>query len=141
VRYGERWAARFHSFFRLFKLIAAGLSALLFLSSAFIISNQVRLAVALRRERIELLRMLGAGTTYLAAPYLLEGVLLGLAGSGAALAAVFGLYRLTLAQAPAEVAAVIAGTSFLPPEAMWVFLLAGASAGLLGSLVSLRRLL
>ncbi len=140
VRYGEAWAARFYSFFRLFKLVAAATCGLLFVSATFIISGQIRMALSLRQGEIDLLRLLGAGEARVMAPYLLEGALLGAAGAALSLAVLLGLFRLLAWQAGTEVESLLAGTRFLPPAAALGLVAFGAAVGLLGSLVSMRRL-
>jgi len=140
VRYGDAWVARFYSFFRLFKLVAAATSGLLFVAAAFIISSQLRLVLVLRRNEIGLMRLLGAGAAYIGAPYVLEGALLGTAGAALAVGALFGLYRLFVAQAGTEFENLLQAASFLPPAATLGLVGFGAAVGVLGSLISLRRL-
>jgi len=140
VRYGEAWVARFYSFFRLFKYVATISCGLLFVTATFIISAQIRLVLALRRDEIGLLRLLGAGDFYLGAPYVVEGALIGMGGAALAAAALLGLYRLLVVQAGTEIEPLLSASSFLPPTAILALVGFGAAVGVLGSLVSLRRL-
>lgn len=60
------------------------LVGILILSSLFNILNTVRVAMYARREEINVMRMLGATQGFIRAPYLMEGVLLGLLSSAIA---------------------------------------------------------
>jgi cell division transport system permease protein len=140
VRYGDAWVSRFYSFFRLFNLVAAATSGLLFVTAAFIISSQIRLVLALRRNELDVLRLLGASGVYIGGPYLLEGVLVGAGGAALALALLLALSRLFVARAGTEVESLLTGVCFLPPSAILALIGFGAAVGLLGSLVSVRRL-
>lgn len=140
VRWPQEWASRFWSFFRLFKLVALVTCGLLFVTTAFIISSQIRLSLALRRREIGLLRLLGATSVHVGAPYVLEGALVGLAGAALAVGGLFVLFRLLVARAGTELDSLLSGVSFLPLEAGAALIGFGAAVGVLGSLVSLRRL-
>jgi cell division transport system permease protein len=140
VRYGDVWAGRFHTFFRLFKVVATATSILLFLAATFIISSQIRLALALRRGEIELLRLLGASGGFIRAPYVIEGAILGTAGAAAAIALLAGLYGILVTQAGTDIEGLLSASRFLPPQAALALVGFGAAVGILGSLVSLRRL-
>lgn len=57
-------------------------------------ATMIRSSVTARRREIEMMRSVGAGRTYIAAPVAIEGVLIGLAGAGLAAALLgFGLVR------------------------------------------------
>jgi cell division transport system permease protein len=140
VRYGDAWAGRFYSFFRLFKLVAAATCGLLFLTAAFIISAQMRLALSLRRDEIALLRLLGAGGVFIKTPYVIEGALLGSGGAAVASLVSFALYRLFAAQAGTDLESLLSATHFLPPAVIGGLVGFGAVLGILGSLISLRGL-
>lgn len=75
---------------------AAVMAALLLLISAFIISNAVRLAVVAREEEIAIMRLVGATKGFIRAPFLVEGVLIGLLGGACAFALTSLLYCLAL---------------------------------------------
>jgi cell division transport system permease protein len=140
VRWGETWAARFFGFFRLFGLVAAACAVLLFAAAAFIISSQIRLALALRREELAILDLLGASSAFIRGPYVIEGALVGTGGAALAAAVCFGLYRLFLSQAGTGLESLLAQTRFLPAESVAALIGFGAVVGMAGSLVSVRRL-
>lgn len=62
------------------------LTIVLFLGSAFIVGNTIRLGIYARRREVAIMRLVGARPSFIRLPFLIEGMLL--AGFGGALAAV-----------------------------------------------------
>ncbi len=70
------------------------LTLLLFVISVFVVTNTVRLAVFARRDEISIMRNVGATRTFVAMPFLLEGIILGLIAGAISYFGVWYLYRL-----------------------------------------------
>jgi cell division transport system permease protein len=141
VQYGEEWVRRFNSFLNFMRLLGALLGGFLVIAVIFIVSNTIKLTIYSRRDELEVMALVGATRFFIKAPFLLEGLIQGLAGSMISVALLFGLYEgflhnagnfLTFNQATS-------GLSFLPPEYIAGLLLAGAVLGFIGSLTSLKR--
>jgi cell division transport system permease protein len=129
-------------------LLSAGKSAVVLLSILVtvcvlaIIGNTIRLAVANRRREIEVLKLCGATDGFVASPFVLEGVMQATAAALAALLALAILYFALRGQAEGALMA-LAGvrTVFLSPLTLLTIVVGGATAGALGSALSLRRYL
>ena len=91
VEYGEDWIARFEKFMAFSRVFLFALGCLLFLGLTFIISNTIRLSIHSRQDEIELMLLIGATPRFVKIPFLLEGILQGLVGSGAALFLISGV--------------------------------------------------
>jgi cell division transport system permease protein len=65
-------------FVRLFETSLLFLSCLAFLLAAFIIASTVRLSLYSHREEIEIMKLVGATQRFIKAPYVIEGLLLGI---------------------------------------------------------------
>lgn len=120
---------------------AAGLLALLVLGCVFaVVSNTIRLALASRREEIEMLKMCGATDSFVRGPFVLEGMLQGLIAAVFSMLILTGAYLAMRGQIDATLGP-IAGLrlSFLHPLAVIGIVCAGALTGALGSAVSIRR--
>lgn len=121
----------------------SGMILIVFLAGAelFIISNTIRLTVFARRREIQIMKYVGATNSFIRWPFLFEGVIIGLIGSGIAAAILWKLYAVTLQEAAA------AGLLFIPFIGVYPFMLhitlsliaAGFVIGALGSSISLRK--
>lgn len=121
----------------------SGIILIIFLAGAelFIISNTIRLTVFARRREIQIMKYVGATNSFIRWPFLFEGIIIGLIGSGIASALLWKLYEVTLSEAAA------AGLLFIPFIRIYPFMLhitlsllaAGILIGALGSSISLRK--
>jgi len=127
----------------LLKLSAVAMGSLLGLACIVIVANTIQLTIWARREEIEVLRLVGASNRFIEAPFIIEGVMQGVLGSALSLGFLWIIYRF-LFSGMHETLGLIAGTrmlSFLPPAVLLLFVLAGAGLGLLGSWLSVTRIL
>ena len=76
--------------------VAAVLVGILLVVSLFIISNTIRLATFYRREEIAIMKMCGATDAFIRWPFVVEGMILGLAGAVLAFFAQWGVYELAV---------------------------------------------
>jgi len=108
-------------------------------SNVTIIANTIRLALYSRREEIEILGLIGASTTFIRVPYLLEGAALGLCGSALSLVilkAGFELFRHEIHSAT-RFLGVDALLTFFSFDMCAVLVLVGLFLGCAGSFLSL----
>jgi cell division transport system permease protein len=143
VMYGQEWVDRLNNAIRMLRLLGLSVGLALGMASLLIVSNTIRLAVYARAEEIEIMRLVGATKLHIRAPFLLEGLIQGALGAGLALLLLFGAYRATLWQlqlSPGQIFGIGVG-SFLDPRWAGAMLLAGASVGAFGSLISVGRFL
>jgi len=107
-----------------------------------VVGNTIRLAVASRRNEIEILKMCGATDSFVRSPLVVEGALQGaLAALSALLLLAFGFF-LMRSQLD-ELLVPLAGmrTAFMPLSSVLLLLVGGALAGALGSALSIRKYL
>jgi cell division transport system permease protein len=71
-------------------------SIILLVSSTILIANTIRLSIFSRRHEIEVMKLVGASNWFVRAPFMLEGLLCGLAGSILAVSLLFVADRLAL---------------------------------------------
>jgi cell division transport system permease protein len=120
---------------------AAGLLAALVLVCVFaVVSNTIRLAVASRRDEIEMLKMCGATDGFVRGPFVVEGTLQGFAAALLSMLILTLGYLLLRGQIDATLGP-IAGLhlTFLHPLVVLGIIVAGGLTGALGSAVSIRR--
>ncbi len=141
VQYNQAWVEALASMVTYIEAAAIIVGVILSAASVTIIANTIRLALYSRREEIEILGMIGASTTFIRVPYLLEGAALGLLGSALSLVilkAGFELFRHEIGSAT-RFLGVDALLTFFPLEMCLVLVLVGLFLGFAGSFLSLLR--
>jgi cell division transport system permease protein len=64
----------------LVKLLTAGLTALLLVTSIALVANTIRLSIFSRRREVEVMKLVGATNWFIRWPFVIEGVIVGLMG-------------------------------------------------------------
>ena len=80
-------------FNRLLGYISAGIILILLCVAVFLISNTVTVGIAVRREEIAIMKLIGATDYFVRAPFIVEGILIGLIGSALPLGILYVMYR------------------------------------------------
>jgi cell division transport system permease protein len=86
VRVDQQLLAGLLDLARVGRLVGGGLSAILMLAAGLAIASVVRLSYVARRDEVDVLFLVGAPLSAIRGPFVAEGALQGLAGTGAALA-------------------------------------------------------
>jgi cell division transport system permease protein len=81
VKYGEKKAERILQVAKIVGGIFLVGSLILLVASTILIGNTIRLSIFSRRREIEVMKLVGASNWFVRAPFMLEGLLCGLAGS------------------------------------------------------------
>ncbi len=110
---------------------------LISLSSIFLVSNTVRLVIGSRRKLIELLKLLGAKTSFIVSPFVIEGFIIGLFGVIFALIILF-LFNIYLSSPFFKNELKI---TFISYEFIIYIVIIGLFLGVFGSLISVKRFL
>ena len=124
--------------------IAVVLIAILLLISLFIISNTIKLATFTRREEIAIMKMCGATDAFVRWPFVFEGLILGLLGSGVAFLLQWGIYELivdSIAGGSGLNFVEIVSFEIMRLRVLGIFGGAGLLIGVGGSLLAIRKFL
>jgi cell division transport system permease protein len=81
VTYGEKKAERVLQVATIIGAIFLVGSIILLIASTILIANTIRLSIFSRRREIEVMKLVGATNWFVRAPFMLEGIVCGLAGS------------------------------------------------------------
>jgi cell division transport system permease protein len=120
-------------------VLGIGLALVLGLAAVVLIANTIRLAIFARRDEVEIMRLVGASNWYIRIPFLLEGTIEGLLGAAAAVFVVWlGSSRLADALSGFALFDFDVGSEFFLQWGL-LFLLFGALAGVMGSMLGLSR--
>jgi len=138
VRYSREWVERLTLFVSYLELGAVIIGLILCLASVTIISNTIRLAFYVRREEIEILRLIGATGTFIAIPYVIEGAILGMVGGGLSVGLLRGMFEVF--QQKIEGLSLIGGLpsvlEFFPVQTSLTLVCAGMVLGCTASILS-----
>jgi cell division transport system permease protein len=122
--------------------LAIGLAFLVLLCVLFVVGNTIRLAVAGRREEIEVMKLCGASDRFVRDPFIVEGAAQGFVAALIAVVALLVGFILVRGQIDASIASLAGMRAvFLHPLLAVGVLVAGAACGAAGSALSLRRYL
>ena len=124
------------------RMLAVGLAVLVVFCVVAVIGNTIRLAVARRRQEIEVMKLCGATNGFVRGPFVLEGMFQGFSSALLAVLALLVGY-LTLHESVDGTLAALTGSRvvFLSAWTLVALLVGGALIGAIGSALSVRRYL
>ncbi|MDD6350920.1 MAG: permease-like cell division protein FtsX [Lachnospiraceae bacterium] len=131
-------------FNRLLTLISVAVIAILIAVAAFLISNTITVGVSVRKDEIAIMKLIGAKDSFVRAPFVVEGVVIGLIGSLIPLAILWFLYQKILAYISTRFTFLSNLVDFVPEKEIFHFLLPvalllGVGIGYIGSRVTLKK--
>ena len=141
VRYGKEVSQRILQIARGIQVVFGIIVIVLLAASTVLIANTIRLSIFARRREIEVMKLVGASNWYVRGPFMLEGVLTGLAGS---LAAVFLLFLGREVAVPQILGHIQDDPDVRAMAFTWtatILVAGGLAIGALGSGLTLRRFL
>ena len=124
--------------------VSLGIIVILLAVSIFLISNTVAIGISVRAEEINIMKYVGATDFFVRAPFVLEGMLIGLLGAALPLWMLFGLYNYVL-RLIVESFSILSGfLDFLPVEELFAVLtplclMVGVGIGFLGSVSTVKK--
>lgn len=124
--------------------ISASIIILLLLVSMFLINTSVATGIRVRQDEISIIKMIGATDSFVRAPFLVEGVVLGLIGAMVPILILLMMYERMIQFVLDHFSALSQWLVFVEPEKEMivlvpVLLLIGVGIGLIGSALSVRR--
>lgn len=116
----------------------------LLLVSMFLISNTVAMGIAVRREEIGIMKLIGAKDFVVRSPFVIEGIIIGLFGAALPLAGIYYLYDVMMKYVNENFAVLSDMLKFMSTEELFrnlipISLLLGVGIGFFGSLFTVRK--
>lgn len=144
VNYSEFTASTLSGVNLLIAYISVSIIAILLAVSIFLISNTVAIGISVRATEINIMKYIGATDFFVRAPFVLEGVLIGLMGAAIPLGILYGLYNYEMAYLLREFYALSDHLHFLPVEQIFrvltpVALTLGGGIGFVGSAATVKK--
>ena len=125
-------------------IVIAGMVALLFIVSLFIIANTIRITMFSRKLEISIMKAVGATNWFIRWPFMVEGILLGLFSAILGLGIQYGVYSIASIWL-GNVLSMLGGEAVNFLDYVWVifgiFAFIGIVIGAFGSIISLNKYL
>lgn len=123
---------------------SAGIIAILLAVSIFLISNTVTIGISVRKEEINIMKYIGATDFFVRAPFVIEGILIGLAGSVLPLAIIYVIYNNVIAYVSTRFSMLSQLLKFLTVDQIFqvlmpISLIIGIGIGFFGSFSTVRK--
>ncbi len=124
--------------------VSIGIIIILFLVSIFLISNTVAIGISVRKEEIQIMKYIGATDFFTRAPFVIEGMVIGVIGSFVPLIAVFFIYNEAMMYVAKRFPSLSQLLAFLPVETVFTNLVPvciglGVGIGFIGSFTTVRK--
>lgn len=144
VRQSELAANTLSDFNSLIGYISVGIILILLLVAVFLISNTVTTGIAVRKDEIGIMKLIGATDQFVRAPFIVEGILIGLIGSALPLVLLYSMYNRIITYIGEKFNFLSSLIHFVPVKEVFhtlvpVALILGVGIGFLGSRVTIRR--
>ena len=144
VNQSEKEANTLGNFNKLVSYASMIIIAILLIISIFLISNTVSVGIAVRKEEIGIMKYIGATDGFVRAPFLLEGMVLGLIGAAIPLTVLYFLYNTTVEYILTRFNVLTGVVDFIPVWKVYQTLLPmglalGIGIGLIGSFLTSRK--
>ena len=142
VFYGQGWIENFSRFITQSRLIVIGVWILSLLVGLLIVGNCIRLSFLKRKDEIDVLELVGATASFVRAPFIAEGVFLGLVASVISIVLSYVLHAIVLHYLQSQWTFWTEWQTLRPLE-FWMValnLFLGASFGAIGSWVCVRKI-
>lgn len=144
VNYSELTANTLSGLNLLIAYVSMGIIVILLAVSIFLISNTVAIGISVRKEEINIMKYIGATDFFVRAPFVLEGMLIGLIGAGIPLGLIYYLYNYAMSYVIERFSVLSSFLTFLTVEQIFDFLtpvslLVGVGIGFLGSISTVRK--
>lgn len=129
---------------KLFNYESLFIMGILLLVSLFLIINTITIGISVRKEEIAIMKLIGAKDLFIKAPFLVEGVIIGLTGSVIPLVINYFLYDGITKYMVQEFTIVQNMIQFVPVSEMFkglipICLLVGVGVGFFGSLITTHK--
>ncbi len=141
VEFPQEWVDRLALIVLAVQWLKWACGGLLFLAAFFIVGNTVKLGLLARRDEIAIMQWVGASEALIQAPFVLEGLIQGLAAGALSLGALWGAFAALRGEMPtlAGFLAPLAQPQFFDRRNVALLLALGSILGAAASLFSLRR--
>ena len=144
INYSNDTASGLSNFNKMMGLVSAVVIGILLAVAIFLISNTISTAAAFKKEENKIMRLIGATNFMIRAPFVVEGMIIGLAGALIPLCSVYFLYRNAVAYIMERFGMLSNIVEFIPLESIFPYMVAvamalGVGIGFVGSFFTIHK--
>ncbi len=144
VNQSEAVANTLTDFNSLISIISLSIIVILFAVAIFLINNTITVGISVRRKEIGIMKLIGATDIFVRAPFVVEGILLGLIGASLPLVLLYFIYNNIMVFFAEKFNFLSEIMAFVPAQKIFAFLvpvalILGVGIGFIGSFASTRK--
>lgn len=144
VNASENTATTLSDFGRLVGYVSVGLIVILLAVAVFLIGNTVMIGIAVRKEEIGIMKLMGATDFFIRSPFMVEGLAIGVGGAILPCIILFALYNEIIEYVMRQFQTISSIAVFLPTKEVFIVLvpmalIIGGGIGLFGSVITMRK--
>lgn len=144
IKQSQSVAETLTEFNKILSIVSGGIILILLCVAIFLINNTVTVGIAVRKEEIAIMKLIGATDFLVRAPFVVEGVVIGLIGASIPLALLFVLYDKIVSYVATQFTFVGELLQFVSPATLFqglipIALSLGVGIGFLGSMWTIRK--
>lgn len=145
VKYYKKVVENLLNITKFVRTVGIAIIAILILISMFVVGNTIKLTVIARQREINIMKYVGATNWFIRWPFVIEGMVLGVLGSGIAIGIVgFGykyIFDLITQKTYVMISANMIPATAIIDDLAIIFVVLGTGIGALGSIFSMRKFL
>lgn len=144
VEHAKQATQTLSTFNKLVGYISVIIILILLMVAIFLISNTIAVGISIRKEEIGIMKLIGAKNVFVRAPFIIEGLLLGIVGAALPLVGLYYMYTQSIGYIMQKFRGLPGFMNFLPVESVFTLLVPvglglGIGIGLVGSIWTIRK--
>ncbi len=144
VNHSDSVADTFKSFNALVGYVSAAIIIILLAVAIFLISTTVTMGIAIRKEEISIMKLIGATDIFIRAPFIVEGLIIGIIGALLPMAGLYFIYHKVVSYITEKYINIFHAFEFLEARDIFstlipISLFIGIGIGFIGSFTTVRR--
>lgn len=139
VKQSQSVAETLTEFNKILSIVSVGIISILLCVAIFLINNTITVGIAVRKEEIAIMKLIGATDFLVRSPFIVEGIVIGLVGATLPLMLLYFIYDNVMLYVAEQFSFVGSLMDFVSPQVLFnglipIALVLGVGIGLLGSI-------
>ena len=144
VKQSQSVAETLTEFNKILSIVSGGIIMILLCVAVFLINNTITVGIAVRKEEIAIMKLIGATDYLVRAPFIVEGIVIGFVGASTPLALLYVMYDKIIIYVAEKFTFIGSLLEFVSPHLIFqglipIGLTLGVGIGFLGSIWTIRK--